>query len=319
MEVFLNNQIDPLVWNSIAGNKIFHRYEWLEIITSTYNLKPYFLMVTEGDEFGIYPAYIKGKFCISGPFTYVTEPFASSERMLKLLLSQANIFGREPSYKKIIPELSGEGVITAIVDISNFDIYIKNLSQKMRNQLKKANQQGFNLLNEDSVENFYNLYCKKMHQHGTPPHKKIFFERILKKFPEAKVYTAFYGNYPVASMFTMQGDDVCGLGCITKFVMWAASDSDWDWAYANYFLYWSVFRIAMSEGVNKVDLGTTSYGSGQHVFKSKWKPKFYSIKSLGSDKASRDSKYFQLASRVWRSLPFGVATKFGVHLRKYLV
>ncbi|MBI5937540.1 MAG: GNAT family N-acetyltransferase [Betaproteobacteria bacterium] len=318
MRILLNDEIDPCAWNGLAGDKVFHRYEWREVIEASYGLRPTFLMAEDGGEYALYPSFQVGKRCISVPYTYIAGPIANSERMQHALLERIRQMGLAPSYKRLVPA-RGDGQVTAIVHIDDLVGYRAALSQNMRNQLKKADRQGFVLQRERTADSFYPVYCRKMHRHGTPPHKKAFFGRILQQFPQAEIYTAYYEGNVAASMLTIRGEDALGQRQRALFVMWAASDEQWDAAYANYFLYWSVIKLAVAEGIVEIDLGTTLHGSSQYAFKSKWRPTIYSVAQSGVKAASyKESGLLRIISQAWRHLPLSVATGIGPYLRKYL-
>ena len=88
--------------------------------------------------------------------------------------------------------------------------------------------------------------------------------------------------------------------------------------YANYFAYLSVIRDAAGRGIDRIDLGTSLYGSSQYTFKRKWRPAFFSIRQVGGGGPYKESKVLRMASRLWRHTPLWFANAAGPHLRKYL-
>ena len=81
MKLYLNNDIDPSMWNRFAGENVFHRYEWRKIIESTYRMKPFFALAADEKSFALYPAFLRGTRCVSMPFTYIAGYLSNCERL----------------------------------------------------------------------------------------------------------------------------------------------------------------------------------------------------------------------------------------------
>lgn len=318
MKLSINDQIDRERWRQHAQGKVFHQIEWLEVIAHAYGLEPLFLMAEGDEEFALYPGFRVGKRCISLPYLYLSGFLSNSPQACHQIEDYLCEQGLATRYRQLQPD-QGSGQITAVVKIDELEGYRKSLSQKMRNQLRKAGEQGFELRQESDLGSFYALYARKMHQHGTPVHCASFFAGILQQVAGAAVYTAYQQDRPVASMLALTGEDLT-TGERTMFIMWAASDPRYDAGYANYFLYWSVFREGLEKGVHRFDLGTAQHGSSHHSFKLKWRPEVFAV--VANDEQARnykENRLMQLASRVWRHLPFPLATWLGPRLRKRLV
>lgn len=318
MKLYLNDEIDPVQWNYYAGAHVFHRYEWSWVIGGVYGLAPCFAMALEGERFALYPSFhVKGR-CLSMPFTYLAGFLANSDELCVGIQNALEGNGCPISYR-VAEDIAGEsGQITAVIKIDRLDDYLSGLPAKMRNQLRQADKQGYTIERQRDVEQFYPLYCRKMHEHGTPPHKRAFFEETLRHFESAAVYTAFKDGVPVASMLCIDGEDTLQ-NDRTRYILWAAAVSDKEAAYANYFAYWSVIREAVAQEIMQVDLGTALYGSTQYNFKKKWRPRFYAVRQIGgTDRHYKESRLMLLASKLWRHIPLGVVNVIGPQLRKYL-
>lgn len=317
MKLFLNDEIDPGQWNRLAGAHVFHRYEWRGIIEGAYGLTPCFAMVREGEHFALFPSFRIKRQCLSMPFTYLTGFLADSDESCAVIRDALEVDGWSISYKVAEERTIQQGAITAVIEIDGLDTYLSGLAQKMRNQLRQSDKQGFTFQRQRDLGQFYPLYCRKMHEHGTPPHKRAFFEGILQHFESAAIYTACRDSQPVASMLCIEGDDT--QGSRTLYILWAAAISDDEAAYANYFAYWSVIREAVARGIMRIDLGIALYGSTQYDFKKKWRPRIYAVRQIGgTGRHYKESPLLRLASMLWRRIPLGLANAVGPQLRKYL-
>ena len=157
-----------------------------------------------------------------------------------------------------------------------------------------------------------------MHEHGTPAHKRIFFDEILRYFETAAIYTTMKDGIAVASMLCIDGKDV-EKNLSTRYILWAAAVSQKEAAFANYFTYWSVIKDAIMLNLDQIDLGTAQFGSSQHAFKKKWHPTIFKIEQIGWTKRHyKESLIMRLASIIWKHLPLTLVNWLGPYLRKYL-
>ena len=319
MQLYLNNDIDSSMWNRFAGENVFHRYEWRSIIESTYRMKPFFALAADENSFALYPAFLRGTRCVSMPFTYIAGYLSNCPRLQQLLAKSI----RErylDCYRTLGPTGNTPAKVTAIVEISDLESYVASLSHNMRNQMKKSVTQDLEFRRSRNLDLFYSLYCRKMHEHGTPPHKRAFFHQILDRFPEAEIFAALHQGSSVAAMFCIRGLDAVERKQPTLHILWAASDGRWDHLYVNYFNYWTTMQAAVESGIHVIDLGTTRLESTQHAFKRKWKPVFYAIQDHGiptGDLINRKSA--QMLCAIWRRSPGWLVDAIGPQLRKYLI
>ncbi|MCT7528524.1 GNAT family N-acetyltransferase [Aliarcobacter cryaerophilus] len=317
MKILINNQIDSNVWNSYVKNNTFYRFEWLDIIQNTYNLEPYYLILNDGDKFALLPAFkVKNKL-ISLPYTYIVGFLSNSEELLNKLKEYINKNSLIVQYKYLSNTIKDTSTVTAIIYADSSDLFWKKISSNMRNQIRKSQQYKLVLKKEESVNNFYDIYSKKMHTLGTPIHSKHFFKNILKSIKNSYVFTVLYEEKAVASMFCIITNDITTNQKALN-ITWAATDSSYDKYYTNYFLYYEVIKKFIDEGISSIDLGTCKVDSSQYKFKNKWKPTFYSIEQYNG-KDYKNNKKMILISNLWKKLPLSVANYLGPKLRKYLV
>jgi len=319
MDLYFNDEIDPGVWNRLAGDHVFHRYEWRRVIERTYGLRPFFALAIEEDLFALYPSFQQGKYCLSMPFTYIAGYLGNCATLRERLARAVCEEGRLDCHRMLVPLGAGATKITAIADIGDLEHYRGTLSHKMRNQLKKSEEQGLEFLQTRDLDFFYPLYCRKMHEHGTPPHKRLFFQLILESFPAANIFATLSEGRAVAAMFCLDGLDAAGREQPTLHILWAASETDSGRVYANYFTYWRSIQTAAARGIHLVDLGTTRPESSQHAFKQKWKPLFYGVQESRPRGAALDDRLSaRLLSALWRHSPGWFADTVGPQVRKYL-
>ena len=325
MKLTYNQEIDPEKWNQLVGDKAFFRFEWFGIITDSYGLEPYFVLMQDDDDWALIAAFkFKGRY-VSLPYAYCSGFLGSSPEVALRLEEELKSQGISFEYKKVVPLEETEQHVTALIEAEDYDAFWKSLSSNMRNQIKKSIKSGLRGASETDLTNFYNIFAKKMHQLGTPVHSRTFLEKVVNELPNTKIFTAFLeseGAEPVAvaSLICVEtpspnDDTKKGLN-----ILWAATNPDHDRIYPNYFLYHHVMEHYFKQGIQVVDLGTCQLDSSQYLFKKKWRPTFYSVVNFNSSAGNhKENKKMLLASKIWQHLPYSVTLVLGPVLRKLLL
>ena len=119
-----------------------------------------------------------------------------------------------------------------------------------------------------------------------------------------------HGKIAGAGVFIFHGDTVTNLhaNILREF----RSD------YAGEFLYWSVIERYCLQGFKTFDLGRSLNGSGNEVFKLKWKPRrqslayWYNLQpGVALPALNQKNPKFQLAIWLWKKLPFPLVQILG--------
>src|SRR5437762_4815552 len=124
MHIFLNDQIDPTMWNHFAGEHVFHRYEWLKVMKTAYEMKPFFVLATDETSFALYPSFIKSKCCVSLPFINIAGYLSNSAVLQQSLSNFIHERGYRDVYRTLAPIQATAARITGIVDISDRKSYL---------------------------------------------------------------------------------------------------------------------------------------------------------------------------------------------------
>ena len=70
----------------------------------------------------------------------------------------------------------------------------------MKACVNKAMKEDFTvIINSKNIKGFYSLYCKRMHELGTPVPSLHFFENIFVQFPNTSIATISYNGEILAS------------------------------------------------------------------------------------------------------------------------
>lgn len=307
MDIQINNQIDPLLWNKFVKNKIFFRYEWLYIIKNSYQLKPCFILFKENEKFALIASFKTSKGYISLPFVSYSGFYSNDENILQQLKDYLKNNNIEIDSRDLLKSEVTEGYVNPIAKFENMDDFWTNIQPRFRSLMRKSEKQNLIFIVENYIDNFYNLYSLGMRNLGTPVHKKDYFNELAKYF-SPKIFTIFDKNKAIGSMFCLNDND-------TLAVLYAYVLPEYSKEYANYFLYLNAIKWMTSNNLVYFDMGRSTYNEGTFHFKKKFRPEFYKINSNINYSSNNKLK---IISKMWSKLPLSIANFMGPKIRKYL-
>ena len=323
MQVSINDEVDVELWDRLTQMSLFHTRSWISLLCDSYQLKPFYALCSEDDQFALIGACsVMGSY-VSLPYTYISGFLWNSEYALTTLQQWLEEKGYAIRYRDICEFNSTSEMVTSIVSFDSLTVYWKSLSKKMRNQIRKSEKAGFEFLAQASVDEFYYVFSRNMHRLGTPVHARDFFRSFHERFDSARLFVVRHNGKPVAAMCGIVANDVAKHCESTFYNLWASTLEEYDKLYVNYFLYWGMFQAISEEGIRRIDLGTSITDSGVFRFKQKLLPKNfgicdYTIGSAGKRRTYKTSAVRGLVSGIWRTLPYPITLWLGPKLRKYL-
>jgi len=161
MEILINDKIEKNLWNKFSGANTFHKFEWIEIINSSYKLEPYYIIAYQNEDFALLPAFKIRNNLISMPYLNMVGFLSNSEYMLKTLKEFIKSRSLKVYYKYATPNIHDNSTVTAMLKVDNIDSLWKNLSSKMRNQIRKSLKNNLKIRKENDINNFYDYYLLK--------------------------------------------------------------------------------------------------------------------------------------------------------------
>jgi len=191
----------------------------------------------------------------------------------------------------------------------------KELSPKVRNQVRKAKKHGLTTERGGSelVGEFYRVYSHNMRDLGSPAHSFKFFEKLMSALGDrACIYC------------TRLDRNVVGAGSMD--IPWASSLRAYNRLCVNHALYWHILSDACASGYQWFHFGRSSAGSGQHKFKKQWgaveAPLVWLHYVQDSVRPKNDNpaavrERFGLAQRVWTKLPLGLSQRLGPYVIRH--
>ena len=197
----------------------------------------------------------------------------------------------------------------------------KGFKSKLRSQIRKAEKNGlvFSWGNIETLDAFYDVFRRNMHDLGSPVHSKRWFAKIIEHYgANARMGLVYYEDQPVG----------CGVILLTNHsvsIPWASTLREHNRLAPNMLLYWNFLKYAADYGRKVFDFGRSTPGEGTYRFKKQWgavpKPLYwYRVISTRNHQqyADIDSANRKIAARIWSRIPFAVVNLLGPMFRKYI-
>jgi FemAB-related protein (PEP-CTERM system-associated) len=209
------------------------------------------------------------------------------------------------------------------------EILWRSIDQNKRNKVRKALRAGlsFRVVPSNQVPSFLPLFVRinalnKQHL-GSPFYGLSYFLSLYNHFPQ-QVHLFFVETkekIPIGSAMRLSFNgrlSAVAAGSLHKFFPLAPND----------LLYWGIIEFACKKGYALLDFGRSPIDSGAFQFKKQWKADvvqlYYhrwclnnSTFSLQTTDTMRSSSLMQIASEVWKHLPYLAVKTLGPYLVKH--
>jgi len=314
----------------------YHQYAWRNVIEKSFGHKTFYLAARDGNNeiCGLLPlVYMKsslfGRYLISLPFFNYGGTLCNGDEIAEFLLRESHKILRElkaeyVEFRHLEMSLSGletkQHKVTMILALAKDEAeQWKALDAKVRNQVRKAEKSGLQSItgHMELLDGFYEVFCRRMRDLGTPVYSKNFFRNILEAFPETTRIISV----------TLEGKTIAS-GILTWFrgsleVPWASSIADYKEKCPNNLLYWEAIRFAIRNGSEKFDFGRSTPGEGTFCFKKQWGAQpvqLYWQYLLGKGKhvpeLNPGNPKYRPAIKVWQQLPVALTKVLGPRIVK---
>ena len=205
-----------------------------------------------------------------------------------------------------------DDTVTMRINVEDIDETLDSLSKKTQHNISKSLKQGFKdkYGNSDKmVEDFYQIYAKTMHRLGTPALEKKFFYVLKDEFKDKIEFHNFYDKDKIIAGTCNIMDEEIGM------FEWLGMDKQYQKKNLGYFIYYTLIK-KNKNGLKILDFGRSAYQGGTYRFKNHFK--MYPVK-IDIFRPYEEDIYqkYQLASQIWKRLPFRVVNKMG-WICKYL-
>ncbi len=165
---------------------------------------------------------------------------------------------------------------------------------------------------EEFRDAHYALYCRNVHNLGTPVFPRAMFEAVLDAFGDAaEIVMVSKDTQPLTTVLTLYHG-------ARSMPYWQGADRDARVARSNEVAYFALMRRAHERGCTIFDFGRSKVGTGPAQWKKTWgfdgEPLSYYIHAAPGHEP-RDinplSPQYRRKIAVWKALPKGVADRLG--------
>lgn len=196
-----------------------------------------------------------------------------------------------------------------------------NLRPEIRKQTRKAEKEGLTAVDGsmELLDNFYEIYSRRMHELGTPAYPRKLMTAMLQTFPEN------------VRMFAVRlGDMSVSAGLMTYFngiaeIPWSASLSKYNHLYPNRLLYWTIIKYYCDKGAKFFDFGRSSVDSGNYEFKRRWRAEpvrlyyqYWVCPGHQLSILSPDNPKYKRRVEIWKRLPLWTTRLIGPYISRSL-
>jgi len=314
----------------------FHRAGWRDIFENVLHHRCHYLLAERGDAIcGVLPlvevrSVLFGRALISLPFCAYGGPAAVDGGADDLLIDAAVELAR--SLRAAHLELRNREAKRP--DWPRQDLYVTfrkpiladaganllAIPRKQRAMVRKGIAHGLRSVVHAEPDCFFELYADNVHRHGTPPHSRRFFERIMSNFgsaSEALIVNDAGGNAVSGVLSFYFRDEV--LPCFAGDTLRARELA------ANDFKYWDLMQRACERGVRIYDYGRSKRDTGPYAFKKNWgfEPTSLAYEYKLFTRAGVPQNHplnpkYRAFIAAWRRLPRKAANMLGPHIVRHL-
>ncbi len=317
-----------------AEGTVYHLSKWRRLIRERFGHESYYLMSLDGEGRidGVLPlvrlrSRLFGDFMVSMPYFNYGGILADDETIAGRLLEAARTLGRERGTGHI--EIRAMRILDEALPVRDDKVVMmrelpstpealwKAVGSKVRAQVRRPDREGVTVVSGglDCLDGFYAVFSRNMRDLGTPVYPRLWFEDILRSFPErTRIVSVVLGGRAVASGFLI------GHGSRLE-IPWASSIREYNRLGVNMKLYWEVLKYAIEAGYEVFDFGRSTVGESTYRFKKQWgaMPEQCYWSYLLFDRSdvpaiNPSNRKYALAIDLWKRLPLPVANFIGPRL-----
>lgn len=333
MEVTILNSPDPACDTFVAhrpNGRICHLPAWSSTVVRTANHRLFYLVARDSGEVrGVLPltqvrSFLFGNRMISQAFSSYGGILASSDVARDALFNKAVELAQAQrcetiEFRNIEPLpydlYLRDDKLTMFIPLEAGADHVWNKARpEVRKQTRKAIKNGLVAV-EGGVElldDFYDIYSKRMHELGTPAFPRKLMAMMIDRFPDN------------VNLFAVRlGDVSVSAGLVTCFngiaeIPWSATIGKYNRLYPNRLLYWTMIKHYGDRGARLFDFGRSSVGSGNYEFKRRWRAEpvklhyqYWVRPNHQLSILSPDNPKYKRRVQMWKRLPLWMARLLG--------
>lgn len=268
---------------------VFHSAGWARVLADTYNFKPVYAAVFDGDRLmAVHPcmeisSWLTGKRGVCLPFTDLCSPLlkdsVSANELMKTLLD----VGRHRSWRWVefrdcdlyhVDAQPSVQFYSHRLDLRPGETRVfQSFDSSVRRAIRKASKSKLNVtIGQDIalVRDYYKLHCRTRRRHGLPPQPWSFFLNLHRN-----IIGNGSGFVVLAKTDNGRGEPVAGVVILRfgehAFYKYGASDMNRQDVRGSNFVMWHAILRCIELGCTTLDFGRTSIDDeGLRRFKLGW-------------------------------------------------
>jgi serine/alanine adding enzyme len=314
----------------------YHQSRWKALIEDTFGHRAYYLVARrDGRVVGVLPttlvsSWAFGRILVSIAFASYGGACADDAAATEALLARAKSLGRELAVDYLefrnIDALNDQQLTVKTFKqtfwlslLDDPDAMCKAFRSEIRNRARKAVTLGCRVEvgGEELLEEFYRVFCSRMHTLGTPVYPRNLFENMMRIYRDDVRIVAVRADGQVIGAGMMVFDRA------SVAMPWICSLESAFTLYPNNAMYMEAIRYAIGHGCRRFDFGTSNAGSGHAQFKVRWGAETiqlyrqcYLVKRRSDPDLSPHNDKYDLAIRAWRRMPLALANWLGPRISR---
>jgi serine/alanine adding enzyme len=336
--LFAGDQHAELWNNFVTGHEAtvnYLRWQWKYVMERAFGWRTFYLLAEElGEIHGVLPlvwqnSRLFGNLLSSMPYFSEGGILATGPDVEALLLEEAISLARKLKSKHLklrqVTKLAADlplktDRVAMVLDLNPApELIMQRFDTKMRSNVRRCCKKGLEAEfgGLEFLDDFYEVFARRMRDLGTPVYTKRFFEQILSTFPEESFICRVRNQQKIVSASFMTGFR----NSIES--NWAASLPEGRDLKASMFMAWKSMCFAAAKGYRLFDFGRSSIGSPTYNFKLEWNTRIvplywyqWSARDEKSLELDRRNPQFRLAIEIWKRLPLSVTKVLGPPIAK---
>jgi FemAB-related protein (PEP-CTERM system-associated) len=203
-------------------------------------------------------------------------------------------------------------------NMANIDDILLSIPRKKRADIRKAvNNTALQCVDNVRVNDFYALFSKSQHLHGTPIHSKKYYQTLCDNSDYAQIYGVRHNHKLVATCIVF----ITGNELIAYY---GAADKDYVKSHVYDLLYYYLMQIAKQKQL-VFNFGRSKHETGSFKYKTLWGFEPYetthyimpiSNKPIADLRANNPK--FSRKIALWRRLPLWLANLIGPYILRQI-
>ena len=205
--------------------------------------------------------------------------------------------------------------------VADEEALLKTFPRDIRRMIRQGpkHQLTSEVLREDALRDFYDVYATSVRNLGTPVFPLRLFAEFLREFPDScDILVIRQGRQVAGAVLSFYFGE-------TVLPYYAGAYAEFYRSGINNFMYAELMRHSTARGITRFDFGRSKRGTGAYAFKHGWGMqeealpyRIHLVKAQQLPNLNPTNPKFKLLIETWKKLPLGLTKLLGPPIVKYL-